>query len=220
MSVSALLLLTDGRFPAGGHAHSAGLEPAVAAGLVRDLTDVQRFLGGRLATVGLVSAAFAVHACLPTVDLDELEAALDARTPSAALRTASRRQGRATVRAARAIWPAPALAAAAVRPGGVHHAVALGLAARVAGLGPAEAATLAAYGCVAGPASAAVRLLSLDPFAVHAVLARLGPDCDRIAASAAGYASRPVAELPAGAAPMLDIVAESHARWEVRLFAS
>ena len=31
---SVLLLLADGRFPAGGHAHSSGLEAAVAAGRV------------------------------------------------------------------------------------------------------------------------------------------------------------------------------------------
>ncbi|EHN78088.1 urease accessory protein, partial [Streptomyces coelicoflavus ZG0656] len=68
--------------------------------------------------------------------------------------------------------------------------------------------------------TAAVRLLGLDPFAVHAVLARLAPDLDRLATAATGRADAPAAELPAYGAPSLDISAELHATWEVRLFAS
>ncbi|MCG5437552.1 urease accessory protein UreF, partial [Micromonospora sp. PSH25] len=59
---SLLLLLADGRFPAGAHAHSGGLEAAVAAGRVTDLASLEAFLAGRLATAGLVGAAFAAAA--------------------------------------------------------------------------------------------------------------------------------------------------------------
>ncbi|MDG4797492.1 urease accessory UreF family protein [Micromonospora sp. WMMD1082] len=58
-----LLLLADGRFPAGAHAHSAGLEAAVAAGRVTDLATLGEYLRGRLATAGLVAAAFTAAAC-------------------------------------------------------------------------------------------------------------------------------------------------------------
>ncbi len=58
-----LLLLADGRFPAGAHAHSSGLEAAVAAGRVTDLATLGDYLRGRLATAGLVAAAFAAAAC-------------------------------------------------------------------------------------------------------------------------------------------------------------
>ncbi|MFF5218082.1 urease accessory protein UreF [Micromonospora sp. NPDC000442] len=58
-----LLLLADGRFPAGAHAHSAGLEAAVAAGRVTDLSTLGEYLRGRLATAGLVAAAFAATSC-------------------------------------------------------------------------------------------------------------------------------------------------------------
>ncbi len=78
----------------------------------------------------------------------------------------------------------------------------------------------AAHGTITGPASAAVRLLGLDPYAVHALLARLAPECDRIAELAASRSGDPVDELPAAGAPLLDIGAEHHATWEVRLFAS
>ena len=103
---------------------------------------------------------------------------------------------------------------------GPHQSVALGAITAAAGLDPAHAALTAAYGSVSGPASAAVRLLGLDPYRVHALLAALAADCDRIAALATTYAHDNVENLPAASAPLLDIGAEVHASWEVRLFAS
>ena len=50
------LLLGDSRFPAGGHAYSGGVEPAVTAGTVTDLDSLEWFLRGRLRTAGLVAA--------------------------------------------------------------------------------------------------------------------------------------------------------------------
>ncbi|CCH19225.1 Urease accessory protein ureF [Micromonospora lupini str. Lupac 08] len=104
---SLLLLLADGRFPAGAHAHSGGLEAAVAAGRVTDLASLESFLVGRLTTAGLVGAAFAAAAhrvALPagapggsgvrSRALAQLDAELDARTAAPALRAVSRRQGR------------------------------------------------------------------------------------------------------------------------------
>jgi urease accessory protein len=129
------------------------------------------------------------------------------------------------MRAARAAWPAPALdQLAAARPRGAHHPVVLGLTARAAGLSPLDAAHAAAYESVGGPATAAVRLLSLDPFHAAAVLARLAPETDAVAIRAAHAAERALTEgtlaLPAASAPLLDIAAEQHAAWPVRLFAS
>jgi urease accessory protein len=212
--LATLLVLADGRLPSGGHAHSGGLEAAVAAGRVHDLSTVESFLRGRLATAGLVGAAFAAAAARPGAPLSTLDEELDARTPSPALRRASRAQGRALQRAGRAMWPLPAL------PGdpGPHHPIALGAVAGAAGLDPRRAALVAAYGSVSGPAGAAVRLLGLDPYPVHALLARLADACEAVAATAASTLD--VDDLPAASAPLLDIAAEHHATWEVRLFAS
>jgi urease accessory protein len=214
MSLATLLVLADGRLPSGGHAHSGGLEAQVAAGRVRDLDDVGGFLRGKLATSGLVAAAFAAAACRRPDEWAALDDGLDARTPSPALRKASRAQGRALLRAGRAMWR---LSPIGREP---HQPVALGVLARAAGLGPEEAAVAAAHGTTTGAASAAVRLLGLDPYAVHALLARLAGECDRIAADAALRAGDPVDDLPAAGSPLLDIGAEHHATWEVRLFAS
>ncbi|WP_030686162.1 urease accessory protein UreF [Streptomyces globisporus] len=221
MTLSALLVLADGRFPAGGHAHSGGAEAAVKAGRVKDAADLESFCRGRLHTTGLTSAALAAAAA-HGLDPYELDAAADARTPSAALRAAARRLGRQLMRAARATWPSPELdALAAAFPRGAHQPVVLGTAARAAGLGPEDAAHCVAYETVGGPATAAVRLLSLDPYQATAVLARLAPEMDQVAERAAAAARQGVADaLPAASAPLLDLTAEQHAAWPVRLFAS
>jgi urease accessory protein len=224
MSRAALLVLADGRFPAGGHAHSGGAEAAVKAGRITGAESLESFCRGRLHTVGLVSAALAAVAVLG-VDPLLLDEAADARTPSPALRTAARKLGRQLMRAARATWPSTELDALARQfPKGAHQPVVLGLAARAAGLEAVDAAYCAVYESVSGPSSATVRLLSLDPFDATGVLARLSPELDRIADRALEAARRVADEgvdaLPSASAPLLEIGAEAHAAWPVRLFAS
>jgi urease accessory protein len=220
--LSALLLIADGRFPAGAHAHSGGLEAVVAAGRVRDIASLEAFLVGRAATGGLVAASFAAASCQAGADDDrhrlaELDAEFDVRVPSPALRSASRKLGRQMLRAARSIRPHPALQALPDRP---HQPVAFGAACAGFGLDPHAAAVAALHDALAGPATAAVRLLGLDPFAAHAALARRGGQVDALAGEAAGYAQAAAVDLPALGSPLLDVSNEHHATWEVRLFAS
>lgn len=217
----AALTLADARFPGGGHVHSGGLEEAVARGLVTGVADLAPFLRGRLRTAGLLAAAFAAAAVAAGAPFPLLDAELDARTPSAAQREASRAQGRAALRAARVAWPSPvldALVAAHPRP---HHALLVGAVIGTDGGSPAEAAHCAAYLTVSGPASAAVRLLGLDPFAVNATVVVLRPELDAVVAEAA-VPHRPE-QLPAPGAPGLDLMAQAHVhhhREQVRLFVS
>ncbi|GHJ37253.1 urease accessory protein UreF [Streptomyces sp. TS71-3] len=216
----ALLILADGRFPAGGHAHSGGVEAAVQAGRVDGAGSLGRFCRGRLGTTGLVCAALAASAAAGADPL-ELDTLADARTPSPALRATARRLGRQMMRAARTVWPGRELdLLAAARPRGAHQPVVLGVAARSAGLGAGDAAYCSAYESVSGPVTAAVRLLGLDPFEATAVLARLAPRIDQVAAEAVRAAEAGTEALPAASAPLLDITAEAHASWPVRLFAS
>ncbi|MFG2357463.1 urease accessory protein UreF [Streptomyces sp. NPDC048521] len=224
MSRAALLILADGRFPAGGHAHSGGMEAAVASRTVHDNHSLETFCRGRLHTAGLTAAGLAAAAATGYDPL-ALDEAADTRTPAPALRRIARRLGRQLMRAARATWPCTGLDHLAHhRPQGAHQPVVLGVTARAAGLTPLDAAHTAAYESVGGPATAAVRLLSLDPFEATAVLARLADDLDTVAAAAAAAAERVAVEgvtvLPAASAPLLDITAEQHAAWTVRLFAS
>lgn len=205
---AAGMLLADARFPAGGHAHSGGVEPAYNSGAVADLASLELFLRGRLRTSGVTAAGLAAAACDPRADWAALDAEANARMPSPAQRDASRRQGRALLRAARAAWPeASYLGELGSAP---HHAIVLGAAAAAAGCQPGHAAYLAAYQSVSGPASSAVRLLGLDPIAVNAIVARIVPEIDDMAWDC----------LPSPSAPNLDLLAEVHATAEVRLFES
>jgi urease accessory protein len=240
---AALLTLADSRLPAGGHAHSGGVEQAVAAGLVHDPPSLAAFLLRRLRTSGAVAAGLAAVACSAVDEtgagglleeaagglsgggerhlaavgarratvLSHLDAEADARTPSPALRAASRQQGRGLVRVGRRAWPSPLWDGLPAAP---HHPVALGVAAAAGGLTPRDAAAAAAYLSVSGPATAAQRLLAMDPLTVAAVTARLAPEVDAVAASADGDS------LPADTDPLLDLLAEVHAARRDRFFAS
>ena len=206
-----LLLILDSRSPAGAHNHSGGMEGAVSAGFVDDVDDVRAFCRGRLRTSGRVAAGFAAAACARWPQaMDDLDAGLDARTPSEAMRDASRTLGSGLRRLLHATFPDADLATLGERP---HHPLVLGAACALAGGSPQLAARAAALATCTVPASAAIRLLGLDPYAVHAVLAELAPEIDAVADASAGA-------LPADSAPGLDLLADVHASQEVRLFAS
>lgn len=231
-ALAALLLLADGRFPTGGHAHSGGFESAAVLDGLNDVPALEGFLRGRLETVGLVAAAFSAAACTVfagtasdsadvTMRLVPLDAEFNARTPSPTLRTISRRLGRSVLRVGNTVWPHAGLHRISSMPGnGLHQPIAFGAVAAAAGLDPKDAAYVAAYESVAGPATAAIRLLGLDPFEVNAALARLGTEVAAVAEHADSYRDASPTEMPARTGFLLEIYAEVHATWEMRLFAS
>jgi urease accessory protein len=228
MTVLASLLLADSRLPTGGHAHSGGVEAAVERGLVRDATDLALFLAGRLRGTGLVVAAVAAAGCLladaAPVNWSEWDAAVSARTPSAASREAARAQGVMLLRTARRVWPSAALEALGqvARP---HHPLVLGAVVAAGGDGAEVAASLAVHHLLGGACAATVRLLGLDPITVAAVHARACQAAEQTVVAATGRARAAVAQqdpqlLPSTGTPMPEVLAELHARAEVTLFAS
>lgn len=228
MTALASLLLADSRLPTGGHVHSGTVEAAVARTLVRDADDLALFLAGRLRGTGPVVAAVAAAGCLlagsAPVRWDTWDAAVSARTPSAAVREASRAQGVTLLRTARRVWPSPALdtLAEAGRP---HHPLVLGAVVAAAGDDAGVAASLALHHLLGGAGAAAVRLLGLDPIRVAAVQARAGRLADHIAREATDVARESVARqdprlLPSTSTPLPEVLAELHGRAEVTLFAS
>jgi urease accessory protein len=228
MTSLASLLLADSRLPTGGHAHSGMVEAAVARGLVLDAGDLALFLAGRLRGTGSVAAAAAAAGCLligsAPQQWDHWDAAVSARTPSAATREASRAQGVALLRTARRVWPSPALDVLAEvrRP---HHSLVLGAVVAVAGDDAGAAASLALHHLLGGACAAAVRLLGLDPITVAAVQARANRSAEDIAREASEVAREAVGQqdprlLPNAGTPLPEVLAELHARAEVTLFAS
>jgi len=221
---AALLLLADSRLPTGGHAHSWGVEEAASRGRVHDVASLRAFALGRLRTAGLTDAALSAAAAFAAdteADWRGLDAEAEARTASPALRAVSRRSGRQLVRAGRAIWPHPTIdAVAGAHADGPHQAVAFGVVAHAAGVSAADAALASAHLAVAAVCTAAVRLLGLDPYAVHATAAAFAPAIEDVAAEALAAAVGPWPDLPCPAPVAAELGAERHATWEVKLFAS
>ena len=242
------MLLADGRLPAGGHAHSAGVEAAIGDGRVVDEGTLEAFVRGRLLTTGLVEAATTAATVLRLVGagaecpgaatataaafgdgtrastgavLVAVDAELQARILAPPLQRASRRLGRQLVRVGSRCWPHPLFTVLAeVLPAGAHQPVAMGVTALAAGLGPRAAAELAVHHAISTPAQAAVKLLGLDPYAVAAMTARIGPEALEIVSRALAAAFGPLAELPARSGPLLELAALDHDRREQRMFAT
>ncbi|MDZ5620042.1 urease accessory UreF family protein [Nocardioides sp. HM23] len=215
-----LMALTDARLPTGGHTQSAGLEPAVHAGLAADgrrLHEVVDYARDRLRTVVRVDAGAAVVARFLSRsggDPLRVEPHWAARTPSAVLRAASRRQGRGCLRLAARIWPAvldhlPADAEIA-RP------VVMGVVAAVTGLSAEQTALMVGYDDAQTVVAAALKLLPVDPVEAAGWGVALHP---QIAELAADLSDLIEPERISGAgAPLVDVFAEQHSRRRLRLF--
>ncbi|HSV39603.1 MAG TPA: urease accessory UreF family protein [Nocardioidaceae bacterium] len=205
-----LMLLADARLPVAGHTQSAGLEPALRAGL----TDVPRYISTRLKTVTRVEAATAVvalHSFRQGLPLAAVEAAWAARTPSPAMRATSRQLARGLLRLGGRLWPLPDLH-------DPSRGVALGALAFAAGLSPASLARLIGYDDAQTVAAAALKLVPLDPADATLWVVGAMPLIQSLADDVAGLTEPH--EIPASGAPQIEVWAEAHAIASRRLFSA
>ena len=225
-SLLALLQLADGLFPAGGFAHSLGLETYVQAGLVKDRVGLEAFVRAHLEGSAGPSDAVAVATTVRRATAGDLEAclAIDARLDAMRVvpefSAASRQMGRQTLRVA-TTWTKDAwLEALAERvdagtsPG--HYAVAFGAAAGRAGIGADAATSAYLYATAAMLVNAALRLFSIGQLEGQRTLAELRP-------CVAGLAERAAAaELDDmwSFSPGLELAGLRHAELDFRLFRS
>jgi urease accessory protein len=215
-----LMTLADARLPTGGHTQSAGLEPAVHAGLADDgrrLYEVVDYARDRLRTVVRVDAGTAVVTRLLAragEDPCAAEPHWAARTPSLVLRAAARRQGRGYLRLAARVWPS---VLDHLRPDTeIARPVVLGVVAAVTALTAEQTALLMGYDDVQTVVGAAHKLLPVDPAEAAGWVAALHPDIERLATELADLADP--AQIPAAGAPLIDAFAELHATRGRRLF--
>lgn len=211
------MLLADARLPVAGHTQSGSLEPALRHGLGVD--DIPAYLGARLGSVVRVEAGTAVvarHRSLSGGELDDVELAWAARTPSAALRASSRHLGRGLLRLALRLWPDhPVLRRVqAMEP--PARAVVLGAIAAASGLPPTSLARMVAYDDLQTVAAAALKLEPLDPADATRWVFDLLPRVDRLAVSLAPLTHPD--DIPAVGAPQTEVWAELHTRATRRLF--
>ncbi|MFF9350029.1 urease accessory protein UreF [Streptomyces sp. NPDC014734] len=219
MAGLAPLLLGDGRLPVGAYTYSAGLEPAVAAGLTRD--HVPALLRARLSTAAVTEAAAAVLALRAAggdpVDYGPVQRALAARTPAAPLREASATLGRGVHRLARRLAPDhPAVTALAVMRPRPLRPVTLGALGAVMRVSEEDLARGVVYDELQTITSAALKLLPGDPLDTVAWILAAEPDA--AAAVDEALAVRSPDELPARTPPLTEQWALEHARRERRLF--
>lgn len=206
------LLLADARLPTGAHAHSAGLEPALAAGLPPDR--VPAFIEGRLRTVAFVEASAAVLT-LRLVRSDpaavlRVQEELIARTPTAPSRHASELLGRGLARLATRLWgehPAvralDGLESAPLRP------TAFGVVAAAIGMREDQVARASLYDDVQTVTAAALKLLPVDPTDATAWLLASAPVLEGAVVDAGAVDDDPRA-LPAHTAPLVEQHALDH----------
>lgn len=224
--LQSLFQLTSAAFPTGAFSHSYGLETSVQAGRVHDLATFGEWLEVHLcysagpadgAAVALVQRAATAGDWDAVVRIDGLLTALKLAPE---IQAASLATGRAALRAAREVFPGPAID---------HYAALLadrrarGNAAAVFGCvvadlkAPASVSVLAfLWGIASGLTAVATRLVPLGGIGAQRLLRELGP---RIRRAAVGAEARPEHELNTSAIAQ-DIAALRHARLYSRLYIS
>lgn len=214
-----MMLLADARLPVAGHTQSGGLEPAVHHGLTA--AQVPLYVAARLQSVLRVEAGTAVvalHHLTHELPVDAVARAWAARTPSPALRKASRTQARAFLRISGRLWPDSRYVAAAGELVDLPRPVAVAAAAATVGLSARSLARLIGYDDVQTVAAAALKLLPLDPATatgwVHDALPAIVELADGVADL------RSANRIPAEAAPQIETWAQVHAVTSRRLFSA
>lgn len=224
-SLLEILQFADGLFPLGGHAHSFGLEAAVASGEVRDAAGLREFVVaylqgscGPLDAATLLATLRLARAGGAEEDVVNLDRDLDAAKPAAESRAASRQMGAQLLRHAAALTGEARLISYQKRVGEQrapgHHGVVFGLLAAALDWAEEAAARAFLYSAASGLAVAALRLLPLGQTAGQHLLWELGPEIAMRAEEA-----RTAAE-PWSFAPLAEIAALRHAELEARLFRS
>jgi len=214
----AALLLADARLPAAGHTQSAGLEPALLGGMAEGR--IEEYIHHRLATVTRIEAATAVVALRRWRGGEHVERVAEewaARTPSPAVRTASRLQGRALLRLASRLWP-DREEVQHCRGAGFPRPVVLGAIASVLHLDAEQVATVVAYDDVQTVAAAALKLVPLDPVTATTWVVDAFPAISALVAATATLSD--ASDIPAPGAPQFEAWAQAHAVASRRLFSA
>ena len=221
-----VLQLADGLFPAGGFAHSFGLETYAQDGRVHDRDTLEAFVRAHLeGAAGPADAVAAAVALRAAVDDDhaawlEVDATLEAMKTVPEFRAGSRQLGRQTARVAAAVAQDPFVATLAqaiedgLTPG--HHAAVFGAALGRRGVTAEAAAAAFLYSTAALLVGAGLRLISLGQLDGQRVITAILP---RVAKLAAAAALTNLDEMWSFT-PALELAGLRHARLEMRLFRS
>ncbi|WP_394848786.1 urease accessory protein UreF [Pendulispora brunnea] len=211
--------LADSAFPAGGFAHSGGLEATWQLGAVRDF---EAYLDPSLWQTGSLALPFVRAACAGR-DLVELDALSDATLSNHVANRASRAQGRAFWATARDVFDEnDAVRALAERLRGhsmrlsMHYAPVFGVTLGALGLDAREACSVYLHTALRGILSAAVRLGIVGPLEAQRLQAARADLLERVLASCADLQPEDAAQT----FPLADACSALHDGLYARLFQS
>jgi urease accessory protein len=204
--------LADSAFPAGGFAHSGGLEAAWQHGEMRNSSELKALLESSLRQLGHASLPFVSAAHDDPSKLVALDHACEAFLTNHVANRASRLQGRAFLSSTEKIFPGRQMA----RPPCGHFAPVFGVVARSLGLERSRAGRMYFFQHLRGLMAAAIRLGIVGPLEGQALQYRLAPAIGEIMAQCD---TLPVAQA-AQTAPLLEIWQATQDRLYSRLFQS
>jgi urease accessory protein len=215
-----VLQIADAAFPAGGFAHSSGLEAALHRGYALH-SGLDGFVQAHLWNTGRGLLPFVGAAHDHPSGAWIVDRRLDAQLINHVTNRASRTQGRAFLATCAQVFEAPTILDLAADARGdptvsAHLAPIFGACLAALGIGRTDTLRLYLYTSLRGVVSAAIRLGLTGPHEGQRVQGRHGPTLDAVIACFGTLAM----DHAATTAPIIDIVAATHDRLYARLFQS
>jgi urease accessory protein len=211
--------LADSGFPAGGFAHSFGLEAAWQQGEV-DAASLPSFVRDAIVQAGHGGVPFVGAAHDDPDALQAIDGRYDAFLRNPIGNRASRVQGRAWLGTIERAFPRPDVGSfcnrVRARPMARHYAPVFGATLRTLGADRQAATRLFLFGVCRGTLSAAVRLGIVGTTDAQRVLAERADDLDRAVARTGALTIDEAAQT----SPLIDLWQASHDRLYSRLFQS
>jgi urease accessory protein len=203
--------LVDSAFPAGGFAHSYGLEAAYQQGEV-DAASLPAFVRDAIPQAGYGALPFVLAAFDHRPSVGVVDERYDAFLRNPVANRASRVQGRAWLGAVRRAFPSADFIGGAHQ----HMAPAFGASLSVLDVGRLDTAQMFLFGVARGTLSAAVRLGITGTNEAQRILAGLSEDLNRTIRRCSALAIEDAAQT----SPLIDLWQASHDRLYSRLFQS
>lgn len=212
--------LVDSGFPAGGFAHSGGLETSVHHGQVSDAAGLRAFARQAIAQAGRGALPLVTAAHREPQSLDELDQLCDAFLTNPVANRASRAQGRAFLTSATRAFPRFDLAPIEQRIRReqlfAHYPPVFGAVLNRLGVDGLDTQRLFLFLVGRSVGSAAVRLGLIGPYDAQEMQAMLADDIDLVIAKCGRLGPLEISQT----APLIDLCQSTHDRLYSRLFQS